>query len=298
MRKFLINTILFLIILIAINIGLYILANKIYYSSYKQYQLNYNSYLLGDSHGIPLGQSLKDYGIYNFSAESDSYIDMKRKLNFLIKNTSVDTIFITIDDHTLSPYREKLNNADRSVFFATMDDYDNIFTYVKEKALSKMPFFQPKTSSILKAYFYAQVKSFIRKSTVKKREPNEWALLKSVKRKELAQNRYLKQFPTKESSNLLKATLLDIVAKCKKHKITLIGIQFPLSKEYINALGNTSYGAVSLFKSLEIKTIDFTKLFENQTSYFKDQDHLNKDGSKAFMHQFIYKLSQLYNEGQ
>ena len=127
MRKFIIKTIYFSFILIIINVILNHYGNNIYLNNYKNYSSKFNSFLLADSHGLPLKNYTEKNGVYNFSAGSDSYFDMKRKINFLLTQTKVDTIYITVDDHTLSPYREKTNNLDRSIYFSTINDYSNVF---------------------------------------------------------------------------------------------------------------------------------------------------------------------------
>lgn len=78
--------------------------------------------LLSDSHGAALGNLTEKINVYNFSMGSDSYFDMETKLIYLIKNSNVNKILIIVDDHTLSTYREKLNNIDRSSYYKSINE--------------------------------------------------------------------------------------------------------------------------------------------------------------------------------
>ena len=86
MHKFLIKFFYFSIVLIITNTLLNHFGNKVYLAKYLNYSLNFNSFLLSDSHGLPLSNNTEKNGVYNFSASSDSYFDMKRKINLFPKN--------------------------------------------------------------------------------------------------------------------------------------------------------------------------------------------------------------------
>ena len=72
MKKFIKNITFFLLILVVLNVILWVAANKLYYGEYLDYSLNFNSYLVCDSHGLPLKNYTEKYGVYNFSGGSDS----------------------------------------------------------------------------------------------------------------------------------------------------------------------------------------------------------------------------------
>jgi hypothetical protein len=116
--------------------------------------------MLADSHGVPLSNMLEQYGIYNFSFGSDSYFDMYRKIKFLSGKTNVRRIFISADEHTLSPYREKTNNMDRSLIYASKKEFKSNYMYIKEKFIKKyIVFFQPKIGDVIQSYMFSKLKN-------------------------------------------------------------------------------------------------------------------------------------------
>src|SRR5690606_30478587 len=116
-------------------------------------------YLFADSRGQSLKSIPSQYGIYNFSAGSESYVDIKRKLNFLTARTNIDTIFLYVDDHALSQYRERANNVDRSLFYVARSDYQNPLRYFADKVKSKIIFFQPQTRSVIRYFCFYKIQN-------------------------------------------------------------------------------------------------------------------------------------------
>ena len=90
------------------------------------------------------------------------------------------------------------------------------------------------------------------------------------------------QFPTDRKSRKLKSSLLDIIRVCQINKITLIGLKFPLSASYINALDTKNFGADELFESKGLSVKNMKSAFLEHPEYFADQDHLNYKGSEIF----------------
>lgn len=286
MRKFIFNTFYFLIVLLILNTLFSHWGNNIYMDNYKDVSLEYKSFLLSDSHGLPLSGYTNKYGVYNFSAESESYFDMKRKLNYLIKNTKVDTIYITVDDHTFSSYRETSNNLDRSVFYTTVEDYPNIFSYLKDKLIFNITFFQPKKGMVIKSYFISTIKKIIfnnhSSETLVSKKNIEWSNMNNDQRLKSSKNRYHNQFPTMEKSLKLENSLKQIIIMCNENNIVLIGIKYPLAKDYIGFLDNFSYRASELFEDNGLIVLDYTNIYVNKDDYFLDQDHLNLEGGRIF----------------
>ncbi|WP_152286635.1 hypothetical protein [Flavicella marina] len=284
MIKFIKQVLLFTLIIIIINMILNHYGNKIYLKSYAKYSLNYNSYILADSHGLGLGNNFEKHGVYNFYGASDSYFDMKKKLNFLIKNTTVDTIYISVDDHTLSKYREKKNNLDRSVIYSTPQDYESYFQYLKDKLIFNIVFLQPKKRTLLKKYFYSTLKN----SNIKHNSNTSWSNKSLVEKLESSNGRFKGQFNSPTGSKNLKKTLFEIIDICRINNIELIGIKFPLSKTYLEILGDKSYGASDVFILKNLKIIDAKNRFINNDNFFLDQDHVNEKGGLELIN-FIRK---------
>ncbi|WP_299274050.1 hypothetical protein [uncultured Psychroserpens sp.] len=281
MKKFIINIFYFLSILVVLNTILNHYGNELYLGSYKEHALDFHSYLLSDSRGLPLKTHTETYGVYNFSAESDSYMDMKRKLNYLIKYTKVDTIYLTVDDHTLSPYREGSNNLDRSIYYATQEDYPNSFQYFKDKLLFNIALLQPKKRTILKNHITSYFKSD--SNQINNRAIKSWEQLSEVERLADANIRFEYQHPDSYNSEQLISHLEAIIKLCNDHNITLIGIQYPLTRDYLELTRNVSHGASELFTKKGLKVLDYRTIFINNNDYFSNQDHLNDKGGKELI---------------
>jgi len=286
MNRFLLYTFYFLLILLGINILLYAASKKVYLGSYHNYSLNFNSYLFADSHGRALDNITEKYGIYNFSAGSDSYFDMYRKIEFLIEKTSIDTIYITVDDHTLSSYREKANNLDRSHIFTTPKVHSNYYDFVKIRYLKNyVVLFQPRTRSVIRHYIISKIRNLVLGNQQNDNVDKEmnWEQLSAAERLKKSNNRLQYQYQSDLASSKLHQSLVDIMNTCKANNIVLIGVKFPLSSEYDEILGDITYGADNILKSEGFKVVDYKKVFINQNRLFANQDHLNKDGSYKFV---------------
>lgn len=286
MKKFILHISLFILVLTGINWLLYITAQTCYYRDYHRYNLQFRSYLLADSHGEPLGELTEPYGVYNFSAKSESYADMYRKIRFLIRKSSIDTVFLTADDHTLSPYRETANNLDASEYYQDPADYSSYYEFLKNRYLIPyVMYFQPKALSAVRIYVTAHLKSLLTGGRSKeKAEPSSsWAAMSEAERKERSAERAREQFPPGKSSEVLRKTLLDIINICRENQIVLIGIKFPVASSYYEQCGERSFGADAILRAADIPVLDFEMLFRNNNDYFENQDHLNGKGAAQFV---------------
>jgi len=260
----------------------YFVAYNRYYKDYEKYDLNYNSYLFADSHGTPIGTQLEKYGIYNFSAASDSYFDMLIKIKYLIKHTNLERIFITVDDHTLSPYRENTNNLERSSYFIISEDYSNVFKGIGIKLDKFLVLLNPGIRGIIRSYFQSMV--LTTKVSI------NWNLLTPEEQNISAQSRFIEQFNYENKSEQLTETLIRIIELCKENNIEIIGIQFPLSEVYFAKIGDKSFGANAIFMKNQLKVYDYRELFFKHDDFFMNQDHLNEIGSKEFVKSYLTEL--------
>lgn len=283
MKKFLLNSFIFFVILCVPNIFLFNFAHAEYYQNYNDApEKNFTEFIFADSHGLPIENFAEEYGVFNFSAGSESYIDMKRKLNFLInKNYNVENVYITVNEHTLSPYREMTNNNDKSEVFFTIRDYDNIFEYYKQRYVFYYgAIFQPKVRDVLKIQINSQSQDFFSQKSDTPTDIEAWSKLSPEERNSKSLERIAYQFGYAESSVLLENTLLEIIEICRKNNIELVGVKFPIAKELIDNLGDKNYGADKIFIQNDVEIIDVRELFIENPEYFKDHDHLNSVGGK------------------
>lgn len=285
MKKFLLNFLLFTTLIAIVNIFFFRIVYLNYFQKYEDVDLNYTTYLLADSHGPPLDKTNDQYKFYNFSIASDSYVDIKRKVQYLIENSKIERIILTTDEHTLSKYRDKSNNLDRSLYFANSSDFENFYNFINTKFIKRyVPLFNSKSRDIIKIYFKSK-KSYSQKNT----NNVSWNSLEYENQLSKSKNRVLSQFPTKQKSGLQLKALVDIIALCKKNNIEIIGIKYPISKAYNEALSKTTYNIDSIFAANNLKLYDFSKQYTHKDFYFSDQDHLNQIGGKKFS-QIIYTL--------
>ena len=260
-------------------------------------QAKHRKFLFADSHGAAVKQEdLDQIGISNFSFNGDNYIDMYFKIKYIIGlNIPVDTIIITVDDHTLSKYRERFNNLSRSIYYSTREDYfkysndqSPIAYYFNKHRSALLPLANTNNSFLFYSYIrskFVSTKNWIlsvEKSTTSWRE-NKNKVSACIKR-------FNYQYPNAEKSELSANCLKDIILLCRKNNIHIIGIKFPLSGDYLRTLQKTSFHADEIFLQEGIEVVDLKHDFSDFDEYFKDQDHLNKLGSKKFAIQLQKKI--------
>lgn len=284
MKNFILNIIGFLVFLLLFYIVLFYYVDKLYLRSYSEsVNLNFNTYMLSDSQGAALGNSTEKINIFNFSADSDSYADMIRKIKYLIANCHVKTIIITVSDHTLSVYRQRKNNLDRSAIFTSRSDYSTYYEYLKERILKRyLVLLNTKSGVIMRNYILSNITNSL---SFNKRNTNRetlWESLTSDEKREKSRRRAMFQFPDEEQSQELTATLKEIIQICRMNKIRLIGLKYPLSPDYLEAIEDKSYSADRIFIELGLKVLDLSKTFPRDDSFFKDPDHLNEKGAILF----------------
>lgn len=289
MKKFLINGLgLFALLLIA-NFILFKVVYRVYLEEYEKVETTFSTYILSDSHGVPLKQLQSQSEVYNFSAASDSYIDMERKLSFLISNTKVKRILITVDDHTLSSYREHGNNLDRSAFFADFNDYSNYYDFFKDKYLRyNVVFFNAKYQSLLKPYLVSQVFTIAKEPY----KSEDWSELSHEEQNKLSFERFKGQFEESYKSEILKGSLEKIISLCQSSGIELIGVKYPISESYFRLMDDKTYDAEGIFIEHGLKVLDYKRLYLNRDEFFENQDHLNFEGGSVF---FRYLVDILNN---
>jgi hypothetical protein len=288
MVQFFKNIIFFIAILALVNFLFLQVGTTVYTGEYDEYSTEFRSYLFADSHGLSLGEAPEMYGVYNFSASSDSYLDIKRKIKFLIKRTDIDTIYITADDHTLSKYRERLNNLDRSSFYASPDDFDNYWDFVKEKHIvPRVSFLQPKLGGILLNLIKSEILNTLNGS--KRDNKVEWNDQPEARQLAKAEERYTSQFGDKTKSVIVENALLEIIEICRNSGIVLVGIRFPLTREYEQLVGGQTFGAHNILMDKGVSVLDYRSLYLDQPALFYDQDHLNTDGGFHFSRKLFRK---------
>lgn len=282
MKPFLKQASIFILLLLVLNFAMFFLIKGFYIKGYDEVDLEYSEYLLADSHGTPLGDFTEIYNVHNFSNQSDSYLDMERKLKFLIRNTPVEKVYISVDDHTLSPTRENQNNLDRSAYYTDKSDYSSYHTYLYDKYLKYyFVFLNERYSLIIKNFIQFELFDFSKWGG--SRSGSSWENLSTLQQEEVSQDRINNYFEYSYPSTRMSDSLQRIIALCKAKNIELVGLRFPLSKTYVDILDDESYDADDVLLEHDLPIIDFDSLFLEKDHMFRDMDHLDKDGGKIFV---------------
>ncbi|WP_167609822.1 hypothetical protein [Maribellus sediminis] len=288
MKVFIRRLLYFSILFLLVNLLAYrFIAEPLLYKGYfipKREMQNYRSFLLGDSHAKAIRQTdLDRLKIFNLAYDTDSYFDSALKLKYLLRNHLADTVYICVDNHTLSQYREDWTNRSRSLYYSTYKDYNKYYPikhfdfWVKKNILPYFPLLQTKNSKLFKKYLISRIQSEVPRnfdnfdiSTI----PDEQLKARSVKRVKT-------QFPDEKQSEKLNNTLEEMIVICAKNDVAVYGIKFPLPAEFIYAMGDKSYKADSVFVKHDLPVLDFTDAFPDSTHFFRDQDHVNYKGSEV-----------------
>ena len=290
MIQFLRKGLLFFVLLSVVNFIFFSIVRKLYYADYcSNFDTSFGTYLLSDSHGLPLGDFLEPAGIYNFSAGSDSYFDMRRKLDYLIAHTEVDTILITMDGHTISPFRETKNNLDRSVCFTGPAGFENPLTWVKERYVKYyFVLLNPQISGLLSEYLKSRLFSgFGLWDKPAKGSPEIWESLPLQRRKRLAAGKAEKRFYQKEPSAALTEALEEILEICAINDIEVIGIRYPIHRDYYEALGDMSFRPDAVLLTAGLPVLDFSEVYLENGKMFADEDHLTFAAGSIFADRII-----------
>lgn len=281
MKLFIHKILLFALPIVLLNFLFIELTDHYYHDEYQVVDYNFESYILADSRGLCLDDDiLNKYGIYNFSAGSDSYQDIYRKLMLLIRNAKPRKIFLTVDDHTLSPYRDRSNNSDRSSQFMMFHDFNSTYEFVNTRYLLQyFPIFDSKSRDIIKIQL-ASILSFISTPLKDDYEYTPWPKMTQHEKDQISYHRVNSQFKHNNFSKKQNKYLNLILNACHFHDIEIVGIKFPLTYSYLKNLGTRSYSADEILKSREIDVLDFRNYFVSNDALFLNSDHLTVEGGK------------------
>ena len=290
MKLFIRKILFFSLPILLVNFLFIELTDHYYHDDYRVVDYGFESYVLADSRGLCLDDEiLNKHGIYNFSAGSDSYQDFHRKLMLLIRNAKPRKIFLTVDDHTLSPYRDRSNNSDRSSQFMIFNDFNSTYEFVRVRYLSQyLPIFESKSRDIIKIQF-ASALSFPSIPFKDDFEYTPWSKMTHHEKDQISYHRVNSQFKDDSYSQKQKKYLNLILNACHFHDIEIVGIKFPLTNSYLKNLGSRSFSADEILKSGGVKVLDFRNDLVNRDNLFLNSDHLTAEGGKELARSITIK---------
>lgn len=296
MQKFLKNVILFSLIFILINLILFFstvkpaLFEKYIYND--ENISNYNYLLVSDSHGAYIKNSPNTHGIFNASLVSDNFHDMLLKIKYFTKKMPKDaTVFISIDNHQFSEYRDGPGNIDRTMSYVSdhksLDSaYANTNFYFK-KWTKFLPLLNTDLNSTISDYIITKFGSNSSNENILSIEN-----ISNQKLEKDAFDRVEYQFKNPDFSQEQLRYFINIIDYCKTNKINLIAVKFPVTKPYWEYIKEYKYDIEEVLKLNQIDLIDLHDLFFDKNEYFIDQDHMNVNGGTLFSERLINEINK------
>lgn len=254
-----------------------------YYTKIRHFDKKIDTVIVSDSHGTSLDDDiLKNVGIKNLSFASDSYLDMYRKLSYLLRQNDIEAVIISADRHTLSPYRNRLNNSSLSEGIPLRSGYMG-------SLLHFIPFFDVRAQRSFNHYLVTHLHLFIRNLFLnnnedEKEQIDSWS--------EDIEERVEEQFSYSDPSQSMKEYLLDIIQLCNDKDIELLGIRYPLSKDFLLSLNGKDYGAKEILNDHGIKVLDYEEVFLDKKTMFKDPDHVTRDGGSVLSKIIVQSIGE------
>jgi hypothetical protein len=165
MKRFLYHLSIFALGLLVLNGAAYVMVYRIDFKEVKDYvkaDLDFDTFLLSDSQGRVLEMVTEQYGVYNFSWNNESYVDMGRKLKYLARNTRLSRIIVGVPDYAILNYREQYNNNDKSVYFTTFRLEKNKVEFLRDRYLKRyVVLLNARSRDILLGSFREKMKSLV-----------------------------------------------------------------------------------------------------------------------------------------
>ena len=296
MKKHLIKLTIFLLGLLAL-IQCIVIRNNPYLKNKVNYQQNilkmseFNSaYLIvGDSHAGMISQSQLDKRMYNLGMASDSMNEIYIKIDYAIKhNPNFKYLLLTADYHILSKYRDAFNNKAYIRPFSTPENYPLIYNesyhrdYVAD-TLSQYALFDFNVYVTARMRLISKLKGLIKGKAYQQSKNKQWIEHPRKERNKRAKERAKIHFTRIMTDNNAKR-YKDIVQLCKNHNITIIGLRYPLSKEYRQNMKKYDINKMDdFFSGIEFDLfLDYSGLIDDM-KYFNDMDHLNENGVEILL---------------
>ena len=283
---------LFFLLVLVLNVLVFTIMHHAYYGKYQVFpeEKSYAGLLLADSHGLCLGKETEKAGIFNFSSESDNYGDMRIKFSFFHRrHPELKILLLSADDHTLSLYREEMNNKDRNVIYRSFPEafsereFSGVYNYLKDLIRYYLVIFNPKAAGISKRFLAGKLFQIEEGPQVP-----DWN--QPSQKESMARVRFQSQFPGKERSGSLRKELIALISDCRRAGIKVIGIRFPLSPLYLSMVNGHGYGAEEVLKNEGIEVLNFEQSIPDSAGNFENQDHLTLKGGRIFASLLARKL--------
>ncbi|MBZ0165908.1 MAG: hypothetical protein K8I00_03805 [Candidatus Omnitrophica bacterium] len=253
--------------------------------------------IVGDSHAGMIDQSWLDKRFYNLGTASDSMNEIYIKIAYAVQHDPhFKYLLLTADFHILSKYRDAFNNKAYIKPFASPEDYQFVYgepystDWVSDR-LSRYPLFDYNVYVTGRESLIGRAKALIKGKKYVESKDKQWIEHPQEARDRRAAERaqiHLTRIITEEN----RQRYLDIIDLCRRHNITVIGLRYPLSPEYLHEM--STYDLTPLDKHYAgiqfDKFLDYSRLL-SEHRYFVDMDHMNEEGVQRFLEKLYANLA-------
>jgi hypothetical protein len=233
--------------------------------------------LLGDSHAAALGAGP---GVRNWAAPQDAYPDMARKLAWALRHDPPAAVWLAADDHALGPYRERHDNAHRSLRLIPAAGWS---AFRDGRLYHVLPLLRPDLGQRWRWALAARF-GWLPWASPRAAGWPAWEGLTAEDRALLCRERGATQYAVPDTSAVLAAVLDGIVADCRRAGVPLLGLRLPVAPEYRawKDSAGAGYGAAARLRAAGVPLLDGDTAFAGNPAYFRDPDHLSARGVAAF----------------
>lgn len=250
----------------------------IYNSKYEAVNMDAKYFVFADSHGENLIGGRTDF--CNLSFPNDSYIEIYKKVKYILKKGKPKMILISVDDHMLNSCRASYFNKERVTKYCFKEDYDNFYEYVEKRLIRyNISYFNPRHLDLLKWYIKNRNYDFFNGDTLKLIQT--WDKVSETKKLSKMQNRFKEYYSSK--SQIAEDYLIKIIKLCESHSVLLAGVKFPHTKQYQdNYLKKWDSDMLEILEMHDVPTINGIDFNSSNHKLFLDQEHLNIIGGTLF----------------
>ena len=257
---------------------------------------------LGDSHAATNIQAVKLNEKYvKLANGGDNLRQMLLKLDFAVRNKpTIKYAVIPIDFHSFSNYRYHDKSFKKDLLYSRnfsliSDLYKVTWFNIGGQLLS---YYVPLISGDNWERYFLIISKQLEESISSQNEKTAatWPKLTQAQRNTIAQKRIESQLKEPIVHDEMVYAFDRLISFCKQNDIKLIGIKYPLSREYRNLLKKYEIDKVDeVYRSRRNRFMfinDYHELFNESPQYFNDSDHLSLEGSNKFTSMLICDIEK------
>ncbi len=264
--------------------------------------------ILGDSHSMVAVDPLLIPMAFNFSTNSESYLQTYYKAVWVLDRNElgVEVVIVPLDLHSFSSFRtERIN--DPLYWRRYIDFFDLSRRLGPLTSLNVLvdSWFFPYSGYLMLtgANFEFLTGNRIKQEVVLGFRPvhQHFGSLASDERNSITQSRVQRHL---EGFDPLDERLLrcfgDLIDLCSKTGVEVVAVSYPITDEYLSVAESTVTRqdiVLAIAGDLEeyenIHFLDYSRLFSSTPEYFNDSDHLNEEGARLLTLRLAEDLDEL-----